>query len=317
MKRVVSRAQIVALRSIPVMIEGESGTGKELLARAIHQASPRRAREMVVVNCGAIPRELIESELFGHRKGAFTGATEDRKGYFEAANGSTLLLDEVGELPLAAQVKMLRILQEGKVTRIGETAQRPVDVRIIAATNRVLSEEVAAGRFREDLFHRLAVATLRIPALRERQGDLTLLIDKLLSQVNDESRTEPSYAPKKLSAGATKLLLNHHWPGNVRELLNTLRRAAVWCEGTTITPEEAKDAIISRGPQDKGNSSLPPLSVNQTVDLPDIVCGVYRSYISQAMQLSAGNKSRAAELLGIPNYQTLSNWIKKYDIGVQ
>lgn len=314
MKRVVARARIVASRSIPILIEGESGTGKELLARAIHQTGPRREREMLVVNCGAIPSELIESELFGHKKGAFTGAVSDRAGYFEAANKSTLLLDEIGELPALAQVKLLRILQEGEVTRIGETERRPVDVRVIAATNRVLSQQVAAGAFREDLFHRLAVAVLKLPPLRERQGDTGLLLDKLLDKVNAESHAEPGYKDKKLSVGARNVLLNHHWPGNVREMLNTLRRAAVWSASSTITEEEARDAIItaSRGP----GSRLSPLEqpIEQGVDISGIIDTIYRDYITRALQVAGGSKTKAAELLGIANYQTLSNWMKKYRI---
>lgn len=314
MKRVVARARIVATRSIPVLIEGESGTGKELLARAIHQTGPRRGREMIVVNCGAIPSELIESELFGHKRGAFTGAITDRPGYFEAANNSTLLLDEVGELPLAAQVKLLRILQEGAVTRIGETDRRPVDVRIIAATNRVLSNEVAAGRFREDLFHRLAVAVLKLPPLRARHGDIGLLVDRLLEQVNAESRTEPGYKDKKLSAGARNVLLNHGWPGNVRELLNTLRRAAVWSSGPMITEDEAREAIIT-GARTPGARQNPlEQSIEQGVDITAIVDSVYRDYITRALEISEGSKTKAAELLGLANYQTLSNWMKKYKI---
>lgn len=315
MKRVVERARLVASRSLPVLIEGESGTGKELLARAIHQASPRRDREMIVVNCGAIPSELIESELFGHRKGAFTGATCDRAGYFEAANKSTLLLDEIGELPAAAQVKLLRILQEREVTRIGETQRRPVDVRVIAATNRVLAEEVSAGRFREDLFHRLAVAVLDLPPLRERQGDIGMLLDKLLSQINLESKTEPGYKNKKLSAGARNVLLNHHWPGNVREMLNTLRRSAVWSSGMTITEAEALDAIITTPNVSGTRTSRFSRPVEQGVNIVEIVDAVYREYIGQALAISGGSKTKAAQLLGLANYQTLSNWMKKYGFG--
>ena len=172
MARLIQRARRVAVRNVPVLIEGESGTGKEMLARAIHRASPRRDRPFIAVNCGAIPAELVESELFGHEKGAFTGAEEPRKGYFEAADGGTLFLDEIGELPAPAQVKLLRVIQEGEVVRLGATKPLKVDVRIIAATNRTLTEEIAAGRFREDLFYRLAVAVLKIPPLRERTGDL-------------------------------------------------------------------------------------------------------------------------------------------------
>ena len=196
MQRVIARARRVAPRSIPVLIEGESGTGKELLARAIHQASPRRDRPFVTVNCGAIAPDLVESELFGHEKGAFTGAGAQRRGYFEAAHTGTLFLDEIGELPKPAQVKLLRALQEGEVTRVGATAPTRVDVRILAATNRTLAAEVAAGRFREDLFYRLAVAVIDLPPLREREGDAGLLLDRLLDQVNRESGTEPGYSQR-------------------------------------------------------------------------------------------------------------------------
>ena len=314
MKRVVTRARTVASRSIPVLIEGESGTGKELFARAIHKSGPRRDREMIVVNCGAIPAELIESELFGHKKGAFTGATSDRAGYFEAADKSTLLLDEVGELPAAAQVRLLRILQEQEVTRIGETERRPIDVRVIAATNRVLVNEVAAGDFREDLFYRLAVAVLKLPALRDRQGDVGLLLDKLLAKVNAESQIEPGYKDKKLSAAARNVLLNHSWPGNVRELLNTLRRAAIWSLGSTITEEDARDAIITGMCPAGTLANLLESPIGQGVDFPAIIDSVYRDFISRALKSAGGSKTKAAALLGVSNYQTLSNWIEKYGI---
>ena len=182
-----------------MLIEGESGTGKELLARAIHRASPRREKPFVAVNCGAIPSELLEAELFGYVKGAFTGAARSHAGYFEKSSTGTLFLDEVGELPLAAQVKILRVLQEKQVTRVGSTTPVAIDFRLLAATNRKLIEEVSNGRFRTDLFYRLAVAVLHLPPLRERPGDLGLLIDRLLDQINEESAHEPGFAHKKLS----------------------------------------------------------------------------------------------------------------------
>ncbi|MBI4603432.1 MAG: sigma-54-dependent Fis family transcriptional regulator, partial [Planctomycetes bacterium] len=231
MKRIVLRARRIAPRSVPVLIEGETGTGKELLARAIHQASPRRERPFVALNCGAIAPDLIESELFGHEKGAFTGAVARRKGHFLEADGGTLFLDEVGELPKPAQVKLLRSLQEMEVLPVGSSRPQKIDVRVIAATNRSLPAEVAAGSFREDLFHRLAVAVLRLPALRERPEDLGLLIDHLLAQVNREDTEQPGYVDKKLSAGARNLLLSHPWPGNVRELQNIIERSVALVEG--------------------------------------------------------------------------------------
>jgi DNA-binding NtrC family response regulator len=226
MQKVVARARLVAPRNFSVLIEGESGTGKELLARAIHETSPRRKKEAVIVNCGAISPTLIESELFGHMKGSFTDATKDRAGYFEAADGGTIFLDEIGELPKAAQVKLLRVLAEGKVTRLGSTTPKEVDVRIIAATNRTLSTEVLEGRFREDLYYRLAVVIIRIPPVRKREGDVGMLIDKLLEKQNKES-AELGLQTKVLSPAARNTLLKYPWPGNVRELQNTLVRVSV------------------------------------------------------------------------------------------
>jgi len=215
MKRLVARARVAAVRDLPVLLLGETGTGKELFARAIHHNSPRRRGEFVAVNCGAIPSELIDSELFGHKRGAFTGATADRIGSIETASGGTLFLDEIGELPLPHQVRLLRVLQEQEIVRIGEGKPRPVDVRVVAATHRDLADDVAGGRFREDLFYRLAVLVLRIPPVRERAGDLGLLIDHLLAEINDAMTDQPGYRHKKLSAGARSVLLQPTWPGNV------------------------------------------------------------------------------------------------------
>ena len=244
MTRVVGMARRVAARSITVLIEGESGTGKELIARAIHRASPRRDNPFIAVNCGAIAPELAESELFGHRKGAFTGAITNRRGHFESANGGTILLDEIGELPLATQVKLLRVLQEREVVPVGESAARPVDVRVIAATNRSLLREVAEGRFREDLFYRLSVAVLNLPPLRDRIGDVGLLVNHILEQINKENIDEPTFETKSLSAAARNLLLHREWPGNVRELHNTLRRAAIWSNSPKISPEDVRAALL-------------------------------------------------------------------------
>ena len=312
MVRLIQRARRVAVRTVPVLIEGESGTGKEMLSRAIHRASPRRERPFIAVNCGAIPPDLVESELFGHEKGAFTGAADMRKGYFEAAHGGTLFLDEIGELPAAAQVKLLRVVQEGEVVRLGGTKPSKVDVRIIAATNRTLAEEIVRGRFREDLFYRLAVAVLNIPPLRERAGDLALLVDHLLAQVNAEAVEEPGYKDKKLSASAKNLMLAHDWPGNVRELLNTLRRAAIWTNDATISAEDIREALLPVPGAGTGNVLGKPLGGDFT--LPDLMRDVARSYLLRAMDEAHGNKTRAAELLGLPSYQTLTNWLAKYEV---
>lgn len=312
MKRLILLARRVAPRLVPVLIEGETGTGKELVARAIHCASPRRDQGFVAVNCGAIPAELVESELFGHVKGAFTGATTARKGHFAQADGGTLLLDEIGDLPKPAQVKLLRALQEGEIVPVGSSRPTPVDVRLIAATNRPLLSEVAAGAFREDLFHRLAVAVLHLPPLRERREDLPLLIDHLLDQVNREGRGQPGFAEKKLSAGARNILLHHPWPGNVRELLNTLRRAAIWTPEAMIRAEDVREALLPWVA--RGDDRILGRPLDEGLDLPELISTVARHYLERALDETAGNKTRAAQLVGLPSYQTLTNWMKRYGV---
>lgn len=311
MVRLVQLARRLALRNVPVLIEGESGTGKEMLARAIHRSSPRHDKPFLAMNCGAIPPDLIESELFGHEKGAFTGATQAKKGYFESADGGTLFLDELGELPHLAQVKLLRVLQEREIVRLGATKPLKVDVRLVAATNRTLTEEIASGRFREDLFYRLAVAVLKIPPLRERTGDMGMLIDHLWEMVNTES-AEAGLKHKKLSAGAKHLLMSYSWPGNVRELLNTLRRASIWSDGETISVEDAREAILFSVQTKKRGLLDRPLG--EGLNLPNLLKEVARHYLSRAMDEAHGNKTKAAELIGLPSYQTLTNWLAKYEI---
>lgn len=310
MKRVVAMAQRLAQRDLPVLIQGESGTGKELFARAIHASSKRKDAPFVAVNCGAIPLELIDSELFGHEKGAFTGAHLGRVGHFEAADGGTLFLDEIGELPLSSQVRLLRVLQEHEVTRLGASRPRKVDVRIVAATNRVLPEEVRAGRFREDVFHRIAVGILALPPLRNREGDLNLLIDALLAQVNREATSQPGFKHKILSVGARKLLLRHAWPGNVRELHNALLRASIWVPGEEIAAEDVAEvlALTSRRTDD----TILGAALGEGFSLPDLMAAVARHYLERGMEQSHGNKTEAAKLLGLGSYQTLSNWLLKY-----
>ena len=312
MKRTVAMAHRLALREVPVLIQGESGTGKELFARAIHQASSRNGGPFVAVNCGAIPQELVDAELFGHEKGAFTGATLARPGYFEAADDGTLFLDEIGELPLASQVRLLRVLQEREVTRVGSAKPRAIDVRIIAATNRVLPAEISAGRFREDLFHRLAVGVLLLPPLREREGDLGLLIDAMLASINAEAAKsqQPAYKQKKLDAAARNLLIRHPWPGNVRELHNALLRASIWATGDRIVGEDVAASLAVTIPV-KGETVL-GRPLDQPISLPDVMSDVARHYLERAMVKTHGNKSEAARLLGLGSYQTLTNWLQKY-----
>lgn len=314
MKRVVNKAQRIAPRSIPVLIEGESGTGKELMARAIHEASTRRGKPFIAVNCGAIAADIVESEFFGHKKGAFTGATIDRKGHFETADGGTLFLDEVGELPLEMQVKFLRALQEKKITRLGTSDEIPVDVRIIAATNRTLSKEVAEGRFREDLFYRIAVGVIHLPPLRARSGDLGLLIDYLLNVINKESAAEPDWKEKVLSVNGRNLLFKHSWTGNIRELQNTLTRAAVWSGGTTISKDDIQEALFEIPSKGEGGDKILNQPVIDGIDLQGIISEVARHYINRTLKETGGNKSKAAELLGLGSYQTLKNWITKYGL---
>lgn len=313
MKRVVEQAQRVAIRSIPVLIEGESGTGKELMARAIHRSSPRAGGPFIPVNCGAIPAELVESEFFGHKKGAFTGAASDRKGHFEQAGGGTLFLDEIGELPRPVQVKLLRTLQEGVVTPVGSSEARRVDVRIIAATNRTLIDEAASGRFREDLFYRLAVAIIKLPPLRERAGDISLLIDAMLAHVNEES-AKLGLKHKKLSASAKNIMLQHRWPGNVRELLNTLQRASACSDDETISAEAMRDAILMAQPAKPGQEGILDRPIADGVELEEVLATVARHYIERALAHSHNNKTQAATLLGLGSYQTLTNWMKRYGI---
>lgn len=310
MKRVVAMAHILAQRDLPVLIQGESGTGKELFARAIHASSKRKNASFVAINCGAIPFELIDSELFGHEKGAFTGAHTARAGYFEAADGGTLFLDEIGELPLQSQVRLLRVLQEHEVTRLGASKSQKIDVRIIAATNRVLTEEVRARRFREDVFHRIAVGILTLPPLRAREGDINLLIDALLAQINREAASQPGFKHKILSVGARNILLRHAWPGNVRELHNVLLRASIWAPGEEISTENIQEvlSLTSTG----SNDTILGASLGDAFSLPDLIAGVARHYLDRAMEQSRGNKTEAAKLLGLGSYQTLTNWLLKY-----
>jgi transcriptional regulator with PAS, ATPase and Fis domain len=310
MQRVIAMAHRLAVREIPVLIQGESGTGKELFARAIHQASPRRDAPFVAVNCGAIPNELVDAELFGHEKGAFTGATMARSGYFEAASGGTLFLDEIGELAPASQVRLLRVLQEGEITRVGATRSTLVDVRIVAATHRVLPVEVREGRFREDLLHRLAVGVLMLPPLREREGDLTLLIEALLERINREADGRPGYVEKKLSVGARNLLLRQPWPGNVRELQNILLRASIWASGAEISAADVAEALSFSVPRPAGGILGRPLA--EGFSLPEVMAEVARHYLDRALAEARDNKTEAARLLGLGSYQTLTNWLNKY-----
>src|SRR5215471_19073596 len=239
MQMVFRTLQKVAEYKTNVLITGESGTGKELVARAVHDLSPRAAGPFVAVNCGAIPEPLLESELFGHRKGAFTDASRDKRGLFEEASGGTLFLDEIGELPLSLQVKFLRAIQEEEIRRLGDTKETPVDVRVVAATVRDLPAEVKAGRFREDLYYRLNVLPVHLPPLRERPEDVPLLVEHFVAHyARKHGMRVDSIAPEAMA-----ILLDYAWPGNVRELENTIERAMVLCEGTRIEAAALEERI--------------------------------------------------------------------------
>lgn len=295
MQELFTTIRKVATTDIPVLIVGESGTGKELAARAIHQQSARKTGPFVVINCGAIPENLLESELFGHEKGAFTGAHIQRKGWIEAAQGGTLFLDEIGELSLPLQVKLLRFLQEHRIERVGGREEITVDARIIAATNMDLKKAMARRRFREDLYYRLSVVSIAIPPLREREGDILLLATALLQRYTAEIK-------KKVigfSQQASNALQTHNWPGNVRELENRIKRAVIMAEGHYLTPE---DLELSSPYTHSGGQSL--REAREALE---------KEIIQHTLVKHKGNITRTAAELGISR-PTLHDLLNKYNI---
>lgn len=311
MVRLKHQAAILAVRDVPVLITGESGTGKEMFATAIVNASNRKDKPFLTLNCGAIPPELVEATLFGHTKGAFTGATTAKKGYFEQCDGGTLFLDEFGDLTLSQQVRLLRVLQDGTFTPVGSTKELKVNVRIIAATNRNLVEEVAAGRFREDLFYRVAIGVLHLPPLRQRKEDIVPLAESLLEKINNEAVSQSGSNYKKLSVKAKNLIKTYVWPGNARELNATLLRASLWGAGESITDKDIQQASFQSTQKE---NSLLAQDVSQGIDLEGLLDRVSVHYIEQGLAQTHGSKTKAAELLGFKNYQTLSNWMEKLGI---
>ena len=289
MREVMRTVQKVATSRATVLITGESGTGKERVARAIHQLSPRAERQFVALNCGAVPEQLIESELFGHAKGAFTGAQSSRRGLFEEADGGTLLLDEVGDLPPALQVSLLRALQEGEIRRVGESRGVKVDVRVLASTHVDLKRAVAEGRFREDLFYRLNVVGIHLPPLRERREELQALAESFLSRHAQRLGVQA----RPLSAAALERLQGYAWPGNVRELENALERALVLGEDAQIEPESLPDAIA----QASASGSHPPPPLEGDLSIKRAQRALEADLIRRALERTGGNRSRAAELL--------------------
>jgi DNA-binding NtrC family response regulator len=308
-KRAVSETQRVATTDTTVLLLGESGTGKELFARAVHHLSPRRSKPFVAVNCAAIPETLIESELFGHERGAFTGATERRPGKFELASGGTIFLDEIGELPLSAQSKLLRAIEEKVVDRVGGRAPVPVDVRVVAATNRDLQTAAEAGEFRRDLYFRLAVFPVEIPPLRERGDDVVLLAKHFAAQLGRELRKREAV----LSDEAVAALRAHRWPGNVRELENAIERACILADSATLTPADLGLARTSDARKAEDASADFDISGTLSEAAERAARAVERRKIADSLRAHEGNKTRAAEELGV-SYKTLLTKIKEYNL---
>jgi len=301
MDRIYAVLPKVTQSAVTVLLSGESGTGKEAIARAIHYSGPRKDSRFVAVNCGALAENLLESELFGHRKGSFTGASEDRQGLFQAADGGTIFLDEIGETSAGMQTRLLRVLQEGEVTRVGETEPRPVDARVIAATNRDLDAAVREGGFREDLFYRLSVFPLTLPPLRERREDIPLLARHFL----ERHTAEDENPVRGFSPAAMDALTRYDWPGNVRELENEIERALVLAEaGGAIDAEILSEKVLPRAAAEPRR---------RQGKLRDIIADVEREVIDQAREQFGGNKSRMAEHLGITRY-TLLQKMREYGL---
>jgi two-component system response regulator PilR (NtrC family) len=285
----------LARTQAPVYISGESGSGKELAARFIHAHGARRDKPFVPVNCGAIPETLMESEFFGYKKGAFTGAEQDRDGFFQAANGGTLFLDEVADLPLAMQVKLLRVIQEKRVRKLGTTAEEPVDVRIISATHQNLAACVEAGRFRQDLFYRLNVIELKMPPLRECREDIPVIAESILARIAAQNGSTPA----RLAPQAREELMRYDFPGNIRELENILERATALSGSDEILPEDLQLrplAAAEEVPQDAGVSTTPGI---RSAPLPEYLDRVEREAILEALAKTEFNRTAAAKLLGI------------------
>jgi two-component system response regulator HydG len=304
MHSVVARLRQIAPTFATVLITGESGTGKELVAKAIHNNSPRRYKPFVPLNCAALSENILESELFGHVKGAFTGADRERKGRFEHANGGTLFLDEVGDISLSTQVKLLRVLESGEIVRVGTNEPLKVNVRLISATNRELNEAVAAGTFRQDLFHRIKVVSVKLPPLRSRREDIPLLIDFFLKEFT-ASHGKPVTA---ISPAARKALMAYSWPGNVRELKNTIESMVVIDSDGILDVDDLTEDLQASTPTASETSAALHSLVGRSLE------EIERYYIADTLKLSQGNREEAAKILGIGE-RTLYRKIKEYNIG--
>jgi two-component system NtrC family response regulator len=285
----------VAPTSVSTLLLGESGTGKELLAHALHDLSPRSGKKFIAINCAAIPENLLESELFGYEKGAFTGAHKRTVGKFELANGGTLLLDEIGDLPMSLQAKLLRFLQERVIERIGGREEIPVDVRVVCATHQDLNELIEAGRFREDLFYRISEVVIKIPPLREREGD-AVLIARFLA---DNYAGEQGKIAPELTAEAMSVIEKHSWPGNIRELANRIKRAVIMCEKNRITSNDLELDMV-----DVTGTDMSLRAVREKAEIKAII---------RALSMSDGNISQAAKLLGVSR-PTLYDMINRFEL---
>jgi DNA-binding NtrC family response regulator len=302
MQEVFRLIEMVAPSTASVLITGESGTGKELVARTIHSMSPRKTMPFVAINCAAIPETLIESEVFGHEKGAFTGALERRIGCFELAEGGTLLLDEIGEMPIGTQAKLLRVLEDRKLRRLGSKSETAVDVRVLTATNKVPEDAVAQGHLRNDLFYRLNVFNVQLPPLREHKDDLPALVQSLLADMNEKHGRNVGGVSDLVAAA----FQSYAWPGNVRELRNTLERAVIVCDGAVVEMKHLPPGfgqVVPRAPVQEANAVR--LGVGTTVDEAE------RLLILKTLEATNNNKTRAAEILGI-SLKTLHNKLKEY-----
>jgi two-component system, NtrC family, response regulator PilR len=311
MMQIYSMVRQVAETRTNILITGESGTGKELIARAIHEQSDRNDRPFVVINCGGIPETLMESELFGHVKGAFTGATQDKMGLFELADTGTVFLDEIGELTLHIQVKLLRVIQERIFKPVGVNKEKSVDIRIISATNKNLVEEVIAGNFREDLFWRLNVIEIRVPPLRERKTDIRALAQHFLEKYSKEMGKEVT----KISSYAIDMLQKYDFPGNIRELENLMERSVALSNTNILLPDSLALSLHKRRwIEGVPNRRFDLDRVNQGVELENILSDIEKAYLGKALECSGGNKQKAADLLGI-SFRSFRHRLSKIDTG--